>query len=204
MPSNQTFPTWLLLNACNFTSPSGFTDSRTGAAIYAGGLNLGTSANLSESEANQLSQTSVGTLHAGRYRMIQVDSSATAANVKTGAIGYMLSGGQPQINLVTDYSHGIVGAHPVVFLNSITPGNYGFVQEMVGIGSVLCGTSLTVSGSSGMGGFLISTSGGVVDCPTQSGNPTYVNLLNMVGVALDPPMPATKIRCQLFGFSIQD
>ena len=204
MPSNQTFPTWLLLNACNFTSPSGQTDSRTGAAIMAGGLTLGNSAALTEMEANQLSQTSVGTLHAGRYRMIQVDSSATAGNVKTGAIGYMLSGGQPQINLATDYSHGIVGAHPVVFLNSITPGNYGFVQEMSGIGTVLCGATLTVSGSAGMGGVLLSTTLGVVDCPTQSGSPTFVNLLNLVGVALDPPMPATKIRCQLYGFSIQD
>lgn len=192
----QTFPTWLLLNAANFTSPSGLSDSRTGAQILAGGLNLGNYFDLSEVDANRLSQTSVATLHAGRYRMIQVDSSATAANVKTGAIGMMLAGGQPQLNLVTDYSHGIVGAHPVVFLNSITPGNYGFVQEL-GIANVLCGTSLTVSGSSGMGGILTSATGGVVDCPTQSGNPTWTTYLTMVGIALDPPMPATKIRCQL-------
>jgi hypothetical protein len=196
MPRNQTLPTWLLLNACNFSSPSGFTDSRTGAAIYAGGLNLGDYFDLTEVEANRLSQTSVATLHSGRYRMDQVDSSATAAYVKTGAIGLMLAGGQPNMNLVTDLNHGIAGAHPVVFLNSITPGNYGFVQEL-GIANVLCGSSLTVSGSSGMGAMLTSTTNGVIECPTQSGNPTWATYLTRVGIALDPPMPGTKIRCAL-------
>jgi len=196
MPHNQTLPIWLLLNACDFKSPSGFVDSRTGAAIYAGGLNLGDYFDLTEQEANRLSQTSVGTLHAGRYGMVQVDSGATQAYVKTGAIGLMVAGGQPNLNLVTSYDKGITGAHPVIFLNAITAGQYGFVQEL-GIANVLCGSSVTVSGSAGMGGIVVSASTGVIDCPTQSGNQTYAINLTLMGIALDPPMPGTKIRVLL-------
>ncbi len=185
MPFQPILPTFsLTLNACNDTSPSGFTDLRTGQPIFAGGLNLGDYFDLTEAEANQLSYTTTGTLHSGRYRRVQVDSGATASNVKTGTIGLMVAGGQPQINLVTSYDKGIIGAHPVVFLNAITPGNYGFVQEL-GIANILMGSTIQKSGPA-TGDMISSTTLGVgQDLTLQE----YVPVT--MGIALSPPSPNT-------------
>src|SRR6266446_3516000 len=187
MPLQQILPTWLALNASNDTSPSGITDLRTGAAVFAGGLNLGDYFDTTEAEANQASNTSTGTLHAGRYRRVQVDSGATASNVKTGTIGYMVAGGQPQLNLVTSYDKSIPGAHPVVYLNVVTPGNYCFVQEL-GVANVLMGASITKSGPA-TGDLINATTLGVGDDPT-----TQEFVMTTIGIALDPPNPATIIR----------
>ena len=116
---------------------------------------------------------------------MQVDSGATASNVKTGTIGLMVAGGQPQLNLVTSYDKGIQGVHQVVFLNSITPGRYGYVQEL-GIASVLCGATVTKSGPAS-GDILNATTLGVVDDPTSQ-----TATVNTIGIALSPPSPNTK------------
>ena len=151
MPQNQTLATWKNLNAANDTSPTGNTDLRTGAFQYGGALNLGDYFDLTEAEANAASYTTTGTLHAGRYRRVLVDSAATAANVKTGTVGLLLSLAAG-MNTVTSYDKGLGGAvtagisRAVVFLNAITPGNYGFVQEL-GDANVLFGT--TASGNAG-------------------------------------------------------
>lgn len=189
MPQKRALPTWLALNACDDSSEGGITDLRTGVAQYAG-LNLGDYFDLTENEAKAASYSTNGILHAGRYRRIQVDSSATAAYVKAGCIGGMLAGGQPNLNLVTDYNNAISGAHMVVFLNSITPGNYGFVQEL-GIANILCGTSLQKSGPN-TGDLLFATTNGVAQDPTTQ---SWTQLV--IGVALDPPNPSTKVRCAL-------
>lgn len=190
MPFQPILPTWLALNACNDTSPTGLTDLRTLQPEYAGGLNLGDFFDLTEAEANALSYTATGTLHAGRYRRIVVDSSATSGNVKVGTIGLMLLGGQPDLNKVTSYDKGIVGAHPVVFLNTVTPGNYAFVQEL-GIATILCGSSITKSVPN-TGDLVNSTTLGVLDDPT-----TQEQIPASLGIALDPPNPNVLIRVQL-------
>jgi hypothetical protein len=189
MPQQQILPTFLAINASNDTSASSMTDLRTGQPYNAGGLNLGDWFNLTEAEANALSYLTNGTLHAGRYRRVQVDSGATASNVKTGTIGLMVAGLQPNLNVVTSYDKGIVGAHPVIFLNAITPGNYGFVQED-GILTVLCGATLQKT-TPNTGDLIESTTLGVADDKTTQ----TVNAAT-IGVALDPPNPATKIRVQ--------
>lgn len=190
MPYNPIVPTWLALNAANDTSPTGQTDTRTGLPLQGGNLVLGDYFDLTNDEAGQLSYKTNGTLYAGRYRRIQVDSGATAANVKTGTIGLMIAGRQPAINIVTSYDKGIPGAHPVVFLNAITPGNYGFIEEL-GIGSVLCGATLTKTGPA-TGDLLNSTTGGVVDDPTSQ---TFIP--TSIGIALSPPSPNTLCLVQL-------
>jgi len=173
MPKQQILPTWLALNACNDTSANGLADIRLGAAAgaaYGGGLNLGDYFDLTTAEAKQLSDTAIGTLYAGRYRRIQVDSAATAANIVTGAIGLMLSaaGG---VNIITSYDKGLSpNVRPVVFLNAITPGNYGFIQEL-GIANVLAASSISVS----PGTAVDSTTGGVVTSGT-SGDATQVGV----------------------------
>ena len=195
MPFTPIAPTWYALNGCNNASSSGQADPVTGFPYQGGNLVPGDWFDCTELEANNMSNTATGTCHAGRYRWVQVDSGATAANVKTGTIGYMLAGGQPQLNLVTSYDKSIVGAHPVIYLNSITPGNYGFVQEVAGgVGTVLGGASITKA-SPATGDLANSTTLGVVDDPT-----TQELTQNSIGVFLDPPNPNTLMRVYLFGF----
>lgn len=146
MANKPMFPTWVMLNNANFTSPTGNADLRTGLPQYGGALCLGDYADYTETDANAQSYSTNGTLHAGRYRFVQVDSAATAANVKTGTIGLMASLAQG-MNVVTSMDKKLgAGLHMVIFLNSITPGNYGFVQEL-GDANVLMGG--TASGSAG-------------------------------------------------------
>jgi len=185
MPYDPTLVTWKALNAANDATATGLQDLRTGATEYGGALNSGMYFDLTETQAAQLSNTTTGTLHAGRYRRVQVDSGATASNVKTGAIGLMVAGGQPQLNLVTSYDKGIVGAHAVIFLNSITPGNWGFVQEL-GIATVLMGATLEKAAPAS-GDLINSTTLGVgQDNTLQEFVPASI------GIALSPPSPNTK------------
>ena len=208
MPFQQALPTWVSLNNVNSVSQSGNSDPVTGFPYAGGGLNLGDYFDLTEQEANQLSYTTNGILHAGRYRYVQVAANATAANVKAGTVGYLQpgtfvqsvqqlvagsgmtvgatvtgttaagggttqatfqvvvltaatvaitmltpgagftslptatitgTGGTPPtltvemgftVNQVTSADIPTNLIRPVVFLNSITPGNYGFVQEL--------------------------------------------------------------------------
>ncbi len=190
MPHTQTLATWKAINACNDTSPTGMTDPRTGIAYYGGALNLGDYFDMTEQEAQNASYLTNGTLHAGRYRRVQVDSGATGANVATGTIGLMVAGGQPALNLVTSYDKGIAGAHPVVFLNAVTAGNYTFVQEL-GIASVLCGSTIEKAAPAS-GDLLESTTGGKVDDKT-----TQTTRAVTIGLALSVPSPNTLCLCQL-------
>jgi hypothetical protein len=222
MPFQPALPTWLCINNVNSPYQSGQGDSNTGFPYNAGGLNQGDYFDLTNDEAAGASYPTNGLLYSGRYRYVQVDSGATAANVKTGTVGFIRSGssvksvvvltqgsgqtigtytvaanvgsgggsgaiiqvivtaanaitatvvngGQgyvspPTFTLATGGTPGTVVAqlgisqnivtsadvalsssataaavgpvHPVVFLNSITPGNYGFVQES-GVATVI-------------------------------------------------------------------
>jgi hypothetical protein len=190
LPFQPILPTWFALNAANDASPTSLTDLRTGNPIFAGGLNLGDFFDLTEAEANQLSYLTLPQvqLHAGRYRRVFVDSGATAGNVKVGTVGLMVAGGQPNLNRVTSYDKGIIGAHPVVFLNAVTPGNYGFVQEG-GVASVLMGATVQKA-SPATGDVITYTTLGVgQDTTAQTIDPANL------GVALSPPSPNTL--CQV-------
>ena len=230
MPFQPALPTWLALNNVNSPYPSGQGDSVTGFPYMAGGLNHGDYFDLTSEEAAGASYLTNGLLYSGRYRYVQVDSGATAANVKTGTVGYIRAGSTvksvavvtqgtsqtvgtyqvaatvgsgggsgaviqvivtsataitasvvnggfgyvspptftlatggtpgtvvaqlagPSMNVVTSAdiaigtaslaNAGIGPVRPVVFLNSITPGNYGFIQEL-GVATVLAGSTFT-------------------------------------------------------------
>lgn len=193
MPLQQILPTWLALNSANDTSASGQTDLRTGQPVNAGGLNLGDYFDLTNAEARAASYSVNGTLYSGRYRRVQVDSGATAANVKAGTIGLMPSPAAIGIdvgpgklavsmNVVTSYDQGLNGAvRPVVFLNTVTPGNFCFVQEL-GVATVLGKSGL--AGTPAIGDIIISSSSGLVDDP--SSQTTFSKLL--LGAAIDLPV----------------
>ena len=116
-----------------YTSPSGMTDIRTNQPYYAGGLMVGDYFDLTEAEA----QAQSANLHQGRYRFVQIDSTATAANILRGTVGFMktLALG---VNFITDYSNNLGGTtglpRGVVFLAPLTTAQvnaqcYVFVQE---------------------------------------------------------------------------
>lgn len=174
-----------------YTSPSQLTDLRTGLPYQAGGSMLGVFFDLTEAEAQNFSSN----LHAGRYRFVYVDSGATASNINTGSIGLMVAGKQPQLNTVTSYDKGIVGAHPVIFLGAltaaqVTAGAYVFVQEL-GIARVLGGSSIQKA-SPASGDMVTSTTLGVLEDPT-----TQTNVPATIGIALSPPSPNTLCLVQL-------
>jgi len=200
VPYQPIVPTWLALNSANDASASYFTDLRTGQDVNAGGLNAGDYFDLTNPEANNLSYSVNGILYAGRYRRVKVDSGATAANVKTGTIGLMpslavvglnpLGTRNPPMNIVTSYDQGIglaTNVRPVVFLNAITPGNWGFVQEL-GVATVLGAASLT--GTPAIGVLINSVASGLSDVPSN----TTAVVKTTVGTAIDLPKAAALFR----------
>lgn len=276
MPSIQALPTWLAWNNANFTSPTGLTDTATGQPFGAGGLNQGDYFDATNDEAANASFTTNGLLYAGRYRLVQVDSGATVANVKTGTVGYLRAGssvkgvailtagsaqtaGTYQINATAGASGGsaaiisvVVGAagtvttppvviqggvnyvglptftmpaaaggtpatfavqlnatmnivtsidvanqyatlvRPVVFLNSITPGNYGFVQEL--------GTATLIAGGTITPGQFVSTTGSGTGTVTSG---TTYGILT-VGQAIDAAVVTNTFKAILTSPEIQD
>jgi len=154
-------PTSLIGN--NSTSPTLAAEVATGTPLPTGAF-PGNVFYLTESQAAQLSQSVVNgatptfTCHAGWYMVAQVDAGATAANVVAGAIGaqkaipstYTASQASvPPQALVTDASHVLgLGINPVIFLNTVTPGNYTIVQIAGDAHVTLAVSQACVAGSS--------------------------------------------------------
>ena len=287
MPQQQALPTWLSLNAVNSSYQSGQGDSATGFPYAGGGLNQGDYFDLTNDEALGASNPATGILYNGRYRYVQVDSGATAANVKTGTVGYIRSGstvksvvvltqgsGQtvgtyqvaatvgsgggsgaiiqvivtsataisvsvvnggfgyvsaPTFTLATGGTPGTVAAqlsvgqnivtsadlavgtanaanagigpiHPVVFLNAITPGNFGFIQEL-GVATVLAGATFTQL----QGYNAIPVTGGTANGTMTTAVNTYS--IYTVGEVIDPitaPLAGTPFKILLTGPAVQD
>lgn len=276
MPLTPSLPTWLAINNANFTSPSGLTDMASGQPVFAGGLGLGDYFDATNGEAANASYGVNGKLYAGRYRLVQVDSGATAANVKTGTVGYLRAGGgagsvnaviitnagtgatvgtytiaatlgsgagsgaviqvvvgsagtitsvsvlnggfgynsvpsfsltatgttagavaaqlDSSPNVVTSFdqvaANTAVAVRPVVYLNAITPGNYGFIQEL-GTATLLAGGAITAAN------FVSATTGGVV-----TGGTTFT--VATVGQAIDTGTSGQLFKAVLTGPTVQD
>lgn len=285
MPFQAALPTWLAINNVNSPSQSGQIDPLTNFPYAVGGLNQGDYFDLTNDEAAGASYLTNGLLYNGRYRYVQVDSGATAANVKTGTVGYIRSGstvksvvvltqgsGQtvgtyqvaatvgsgggsgaiiqvivtsataitvsvvnggfgyvsaPTFTLATGGTPGTVVAqlgisqnivtsadialnpaatnagigpvHPVVFLNTITPGNYGFVQES-GVATVLTGA--TYAQAQGYNALPSTSSNGTM----IAGVTTYS--VYTIGTVIDPlsgsPLANTPFKIQLTESIYQD
>ena len=273
MPWLKALPTYLAVNNLNTSSPVYNVDVNTGQPLTGGGLNVGDYTDFDNETAANLSYTNNGILFAGRYRFVQVDSSATAANVKTGAIGYLQNGksvstvritgagtgqtngtysiagvggggtgalisvtiagglvtvatvvqggygyvtpptftiaegGTPGTvaaqlssspNVVTSYDQAVTNGfgpgvvRPVVFLNSITPGNYGFVQED-GIATVLGQSGAFTDNPPHTGDWIDSTTAGVVNARAASNGPIGAT----VGKAIDLPLQSNLFKIYL-------
>lgn len=132
MPKIQAFPTWLAINNANFTSPTGVTDLATGQPIGAGGLNAGDYGDLTNEEAANASYTTNGLLFEGRYRLVQVDSGATATNVKTGTVGYLRAGLSVKTAVILTAGSGMTaGTYTIAAANGSGGGNGAIIQVIV-------------------------------------------------------------------------
>jgi len=156
MPLQQIITTWFALNGSNDESPSGVNDLRTGAPQFVGGLNIGDYFDLTEQEANEHSWTQIGILHAGRYRRVQIYSTATASLIDKGLVGFMVPALVPELNIVTSASQGLHNVRTVIFLNKVDPGKYCFIQEL-GVANVkmsaagAAGATIGVTPATGLG-----------------------------------------------------
>ncbi|PWT93080.1 MAG: hypothetical protein C5B54_02445 [Acidobacteria bacterium] len=156
MPLQQIIPTFMALNASDDVSPSHYVNIRTGDPVFAGGLNGGDYFDLTEKEANDLSYKTNGILHSGRYRRVQIYHTATPSLVAAGLVGFMVAALAPEVNIVTTASQGLHNVRPVIFLNTVTPGNWCFIIEL-GIANIrmsgtgAAGADIGVTTTTGMG-----------------------------------------------------
>jgi hypothetical protein len=150
MPFQAALPTWLAINNENSPYQSGQGDPITGYPYNAGGLNQGDYFDLTNDEAANASYTTNGILYNGTYRYVQVDSGATAANVKTGTVGYIRSGSTVKsVVVLTQGSGQTVGTYQVA-ANVGSGGGSGAIIQVV----VTAANAITVSVLNGGYGYV--------------------------------------------------
>jgi hypothetical protein len=149
MPFQAALPTWLAINNMNSAYDSGQGDSVTGFPYEAGGLGVGDYFDLTTSEAFNASYTTNGVLYSGRYRYVQVDSGATAANVKTGTVGYMRSGSSVSGVVTTNAGSGLTNGTYQIAANAGSGGGSGAIISIIVASGAIVGNPSVVSGGYG-------------------------------------------------------
>lgn len=142
MPWLKALPTWLALNNCNFSSPTGLTDPNTGFPYTGGALNAGDYTDIDNQEAASMSFTTNSLLYGGRYRFVQLDSSATDANVKTGTVGYLKNGSVMKNVIILTAGSGQTNGTYIVNADANSGGGVGAQIQVVVAGGVV--TSVAV------------------------------------------------------------
>ena len=146
MPKQQILPIWGGLNTANSPSATGLVDTVTNQTYNTGGLSVGDYFDLTEQQANSLSNTATGLCHEGRYRYVLLDSGATVANVKTGTVGYLRAGTFVQNVVITDAG---TGATPGTYTIAANSGGGGFgatIQVVVGSGGTITSVAVVNGG----------------------------------------------------------
>jgi len=188
MPLNRdTFLPQNLLTV--YSSSSGMLDPRTNLPYVAGGLIVGTYMDVTEAEAQALSNNQC---HEGRYRFVQIDSTATQANIKQGTVGFMktLALG---VNFITSADKALtINCRAAIFLQQptsaqILAGCFLWVQES-GDANVFTKTGLA-NGAPAIGDIINATANGLVDDPATQ-NWTGPS----IGIATTAPVSAGLVR----------
>lgn len=147
MPFQPIIPIWGGLNNANSPSATGLVDPVTNQQYNTGGLEVGDYFDLTEKEANTLSVSTVGTCHAGRYRYIQVDSSATAANVKTGTVGFLRNGSSVKSAVILTVGSGqTAGTYQIAANAGIGGGSGAVLGIVVGSGGTITNVYVVSAG----------------------------------------------------------
>jgi hypothetical protein len=142
-------------------------------------------------------------LYGGIYQLVQVDSGATAANISAGRAAFLLTtatsgatGSGATGYVVTDEANTLALTQIIgVFLNAVTPGNFCFVQ-VHGRAPVKYRATVTAT-TAGSAIMLTGAGDGTFDAPTQSGNPTFLQLHQIVGTAISNPANAAVGTMQM-------
>lgn len=149
MPLIAALPTWVAINNANNGSPTGITDATTGQPIAAGGLNLGDYFDLTNKQAQDAQYAVNGTLFAGRYRWVQVDSGATAANVRTGTVGYLRAGSSLKSVVTLTAGSGQTNGTYQIPANVSSGGGSGAIIQVIIAGGAISGQPTVVNGGFG-------------------------------------------------------
>ena len=144
--------------------------------------------------------TSATVLQAGVNYTSVPSFSLTVTSTTGGVVAAQL---QTFPNVVTSFDQAVLFntvVRPVVFLNSITPGNFGFIQEL-GVATVLANASLTSATNNAWVNTKTGGSG-TVDTLAASGSPLGAT----IGQAIDLPIASQLFKCYLgiTAFTVQE
>jgi hypothetical protein len=185
MPQQQALPTWLALNNVNSPYQSGQGDAVTGYPYPAGGLNQGDYFDVTNDEALGMSYPTNGILYSGRYRYVQVDSGATAANVKTGTVGFIRAGSSVKTAVVLTQGSGqTVGTYQVAAPAGSGGGSGAVIQVIV-----TSAAAITVSVVNGGFGYVSAptftlATGGTVGTVVAQLNAPSMNVITSADLAI--------------------
>jgi len=173
----------------------------TGAQPYPG--QLGAFMELTEAEAAAMSTTpATQTLHCGIYQYVQFTGRQTSTNVANQIYVWKTRASYIVTSDTATTGAGSMGEVAGISLNAVTKGNYGWIQ-IGGVANVKFKSSLAAA-TPAIGDLVIvdqsaTTSGTFADDPTQSGNPTYVILKSVLGVAtVAAPIASTVSLVELW------
>jgi hypothetical protein len=137
------------VNNINVTQLGQISTVAPGPINYGGQDDWGKRVEISNDSIATYTNTTNGTLFGALYQLVQVDSGATAANVKTGTMAFLkdqaAGNGVPVVTSEDVQTGGQVAG---IFLNSITPGNYGAIC-VAGKVNALFASSLTAGQNAG-------------------------------------------------------
>ena len=167
------------LNNANDAQPGGG-DSAPGLVPGMVGIEIEVDA----ATAAQMSDTSVATLRSGRYRYVQTLSSGTTAPAR-GRAALQSTSAQYEANVVhSDGAAAHDGKCAGVFLNTVTKGNYTWIQ-VSGNASVLIKNGITNATDGNV--VVVGTGTALFDCIADATAVTHNLLKSAVGVALGTP-----------------
>jgi hypothetical protein len=166
----------------------------TGAQPYPG--QLGAFMELTEAQAANMG--SAITLHGGIYQYVQFKSGSTASNAAGQVVFYSSAADRAAYIVTPDVTAPTQGMIAGLTLGAVTKGNYGWIQ-VGGTANVKYKSSLTAA-TPAIGDLVIvdQAPSNLADDPTQSGNPTYLILKAVLGVAQVAPVASATSLVQLW------
>jgi hypothetical protein len=194
------------LNACNYSASTGSVDA-TGVVSFPTGLTPYKVIQLGFEEAQALQAPGNNQLFEGAYQWVQVDSGAVAGEVNTGLAAYykLPNPVGPVSGIATVTSESAVSpvaGKPLfagVFLNPITPGNWGIIFAGGGRVNVQFRQALGTAGQQG-NTVVVGGGGGTFDGGSATAVVATTIGLQMVGAQ---PGAMSTIYCRELFYRVQ-
>lgn len=183
------------VNNINVSSLGQISTVAPGPVNYGGQDDWGKRIEISNDDIKTYTNTTNGTLYGALYQMVQVDSGATAANVKTGTMAFLkdqVAGvGTPVVTSEDKATAADIVAG--IFLNAIAPGNYGVICVAGKVNALFAGSFTNAGGAIGDLVGAGKGSGALDDIAAKGGTVTgYV-----IGEALAAPVISTTVAIRL-------